>query len=651
MKTGRLALAMCCYVLIGLQSSYGQVSLPRLISSGMVLQRDVPIHIWGWAGPNEKVTIRIDKKTYSTVAGGDLKWTILLPALKEGGPYNMQIDGINHIELRNVYIGDVWICSGQSNMELPMERVKEKYPNEIAHADNPAIRQFSISTKYDFNGPLDDLSSGRWEGADPQNLPQFSATAYFFAKTLFEKYHVPIGLIKASSGGAPAEAWLSEGALREFPDYLEKALKFRDTAYTDSIRRSDRAGMEAWYGHIWQTDKGLREDKPWYDPGYDASGWQTMQLPGYWEDQGLKSVNGVVWFRKEIDVPAVMTGGPVLLSLGCIVDRDSVFVNGVFTGTTGYQYPPRRYTIPAGLLKTGKNIIVVRVINSAGRGGFVPGKPYKITGNNQTVDLTGAWQYKTGAMTDPIPGTMTFSYQPMGLYNGMIAPLRPYTIKGVIWYQGESNTSKGAEYRKLFPALIRDWRSQRGEARLPFLYVQLPGFASVKDQPSESGWAEIREAQRRTLKAVPNTGMAVTFDIGEWNDLHPLNKEDVGKRLALVAEKVAYEEKRLIAFGPMYESRKIESGRILIRFSNTSITDERENLIVKGGGELKGFTIAGADNKYVWAKAKIDGKDVFVWSDAVPNPVSVRYAWADNPEGANLANKEGLLASPFETND
>ena len=647
----KLVPAICGALLIFLSSSYAQVRLPRLVSDGMVLQRDVQDRIWGYSAPGQKVTVHFKKETYSAETGGDGKWSVMLHPEGAGGPYEMDIEAINHITIRNVYVGEVWVCSGQSNMDLTMERVKDKYPDIVAHADNPEIRQFTVATRYAFGGPEDDLTSGHWEGAGSKTILSLSATAYFFARALYEKYHVPIGLIKVSVGGAPAEAWMSEDGLRQFPVYGAVAEKFKDTAYVDSIRQHDNAVSKEWYDRIWQEDKGLHGEKPWYDPGYDASAWATMPLPGYWADQGLGAVNGVVWFRKEVDVPATMAGLPAKLWLGAIVDRDSVFVNGVFAGTTGYRYPPRKYMLPANLLKVGKNTIVIRVINSADKGGFVTGKPYQLMSadGSQVVDLSGAWQYRVGALTDSLPAPTMFQYQPLGLFNGMIAPLLPYTIKGVIWYQGESNAARASEYRSLFPAMILDWRHHWGQGTFPFLYVQLANFMAAKEQPSESSLAELREAQRRTLSVVPATGMAVAIDIGEWNDLHPWDKEDLGKRLVLVAEKIAYGKKNVIYSGPLYHSMKVDGNKIRLKFNYTSITDERETLIVKGGGELKGFAIAGADKKYVWAKAKIDSKEVIVWSDAVPKPVYVRYAWADNPEGANLYNREGLPASPFGT--
>ncbi len=635
-----------CFLLIIFQIAFCQVRLPLLVSDGMVLQRDAQVKVWGWAGAGEKVTITFNDKTYNAAADANGKWAVTLSSLKAGGPYIMDINAANHITLKNILIGDVWVCSGQSNMELSMDRVKYKYPDIIVNCDNPNIRQFVVPRKYVFESPQDNLESGSWVSANPQSILQFTAVGYFFAKDLYEKYKVPIGLINASLGGSPAQAWMSEDALKAFPAYLQTAEKYKDSAFRNQIAEKDKAVSDAWYGRINQLDKGLVPgEKPWYDPNCDASDWATMNVPGYWADSNLGNVNGVVWFRKEIDVPTSMTDKPAKLWLGRIVDGDFTYVNGKQVGSVSYQYPPRIYDIPFTMLKEGKNIIVIRIINNSGRGGFVPDKPYQLTAGGQTIDLKGSWQYKLGTTMDPLPPSTFIQWQPLGLYNGMIAPLLNYKIKGVIWYQGESNTGNPLEYQKLFPALIANWRQKWNQGDFPFLYVQLANFMEAKNEPSESNWAQLREAQLKTL-SVPNTAMAVITDIGEWNDIHPLNKEDAGKRLALAAQKVAYGDNKVIYSGPIYQSMKIEGNKIIITFTNIG-----SGLIAKGGDELKYFAIAGADKKFVWAKAKIEKNKIIVWNDQVTNPVAARYAWADNPEGANLYNKDGLPASSFRTDE
>jgi sialate O-acetylesterase len=632
-----------CFVFLEFQSALSQVRLPQLMSDGMVLQRDAAVRVWGWASPGEKVTTRFLGRTDTAAAGADGKWTMVLSPMKAGGPYTMQIDGTNHIVLNNILIGEVWVCSGQSNMELPMERVKPRYEDVIAHSANPYIRQFLVPHKYDFGAPQADLQSGQWESANPWSVLRFTAAGYFFARTLWEKYHVPVGLINASVGGTPIEAWMSTDALKEFPATLEVAEKFKDGSYVDSVRKENESVSGAWYGRVWQMDEGLHGEKAWFDVNYDDSDWPTMKLPAYWEDEGLERTNGVVWFRREFDVPASLAGKPAKLLMGRIVDGDYDYINGVFVGSVSYQYPPRRYDVAPGLLKAGKNIIVVRVINTGGRGGFMKDKPYELRIGDRVISLAGKWKYKVGVKAHPMPAPTVIEYQPLGYFNGMVAPLLNYAIKGVIWYQGESNAGRPSGYGKMFSAMITDWREKWKEGDFPFLYVQLPNCGEAVDQPSESGMAEVREAQLKTL-SLPSTGMAVTIDVGEWNDIHPLDKSDVGMRLALAAQTVAYGDKSVVSSGPIYRSMQIEGNKIIISFTSIGT-----GLTARGGGPLKRFDICGSDGKFVWAKARIMGDKVVVRSEKVPTPIAVRYAWADNPAGANLCNREGLPASPFRT--
>jgi sialate O-acetylesterase len=640
-KNFRSVLSLSLVLIV--HQAFGQVKLPRLVSDGMVLQQNTNVKIWGWAAAEEKVSLGFEGKSYSTAANKDGKWSVELAPLKAGGPYTMEITASNHITLKNIMVGEVWLCSGQSNMELSMASVSPIYETEIANSDNPNIRQFIVPQKYDFNKPLDDLAQGTWQTANPQSILKFSAVAYFFSKELYEKYHVPVGVINASLGGSPAESWISEGALKKFPKYYEEAQQFKDSLLIKQIEQKDETRTNAWYAKLQEDDLGYKDShNPWYKSDINTSDWSTMQLPGYWFKGKLGPVNGVVWFRKDITVPASMVGKPVKLNMGRIVDADSVFVNGVFVGTTSYQYPQRRYVIPYNVLKEGKNTIVVRVISNIGNGGFVEDKPYELVAGNQKINLKGEWKYKLGAKMNPLEGPTFIRWKPVGLYNAMIAPLLNYTIKGVVWYQGESNTDRAAEYSDLLTTLINDWRAHWNEGNFPFLIVQLPNFMEAKKEPSESDWALLREAQLKTL-SVPNTGLAVAIDLGEWNDIHPLDKKDVGKRLVLAAQKIAYGDNKVVYSGPIYKSMKIEGNKIILSFTNIG-----SGLVAKGG-ELKQFAIAGNDDHFVWAKATIEKDKVVVWSDNVPNPVAVRYAWADNPEGANLYNAEGLPASPFRT--
>lgn len=620
-------------------TGFAQIKLPKLVSNGMVLQRDVSTKIWGWASPNEKIKLSFKGADYTAVADKNGDWQIKLPAQKAGGPYQILLTASNKISLENILFGDVWVCSGQSNMELPLARLVDKYPEVIATANNNQIRQFLVPDEYDFKKARKDLSSGTWLSANPKNVLDFSAVAYFFALDVYEKNRIPIGIINTALGGSPAQAWISETAIQKFTAYKEEAEKFKDDELIKSIESKDQAASNAWYKNLNIADEGLKNN---WKSDFDDSNWAEMNVPGYWANGELGKVNGVVWFRKEINVPKSMVVNPAKLLLGRIVDADSVFINGKFVGTTSYQYPPRRYLFNDGILKEGKNTIVVRVINNSGEGGFVLDKDYQLVVGNEIIDLKGKWKYKLGAKAEPSPSQTFIRWKSVGLYNAMINPLTNYAIKGALWYQGEANTAKPGEYRSLMETLVADWRKQWGQGDFPFLYAQLPGFMGEKDKPTESSWASLRQ-QQLNLLAVPATRMAVTIDLGEWNDIHPLNKQDVGKRLALQAQSLMYGNKTIVTSGPIFKSIKKEGNKLEISFSNVG-----SGLVAKGDKNVEYFEVAGADRKFIWAKAKIVNNKVLVWADGIANPLYIRYAWADNPAKANLYNKENLPASPFE---
>lgn len=619
-----------------------QIKLPRLISDGVVLQRDAEIKLWGWASPDERVKLIFKGEKYETKADVNGNWFIFIPPQAAGGPYEMSFNASNTIIIQNILFGDVWVCSGQSNMELSMERVKEKYSAVIADSENENIRQFIVPDKYDFKAEHKDLDAGSWESADPGKVLGFSAVAYFFAKELYESYQVPIGLINASLGGSPVESWMSEDALIPFPSAYNELQEFKNDSLIVSIEASDKKRMDNWYQELNQKDKGLTNAQKWYESSLEDNDWGKMEIPGYWANHSVGDINGVVWFRNQIDIPGSMAGKEAKLWLGRIVDQDFAYVNGEQVGTTSYQYPPRRYTVDSNILTEGENIISIRVINQSGEGGFIPDKPYYLAVDNDTVDLKGTWKYKTGATMEPLESQTFVRWKPAGLYNRMIAPLLGFSIKGVIWYQGESNTNAPSQYYETFPSLIVNWRQKWDQGDFPFIYVQLANFMEETDSHAESNWAELRQAQLATLK-VPNTGMVVATDLGEWNDIHPLNKEDVGKRLALQARKLAYKEKGIFASSPAPLEADFQQKKVLITFENAG-----NGLVAKNNDSLRYFSISNDGKNFIWAKAEIDGNKIIVWNENILNPKVVRYAWADNPRSANLYTIDGLPASPFE---
>ncbi|MFW6347945.1 MAG: sialate O-acetylesterase [Cyclonatronaceae bacterium] len=630
-----LLLGSCATGSAGSDSSVSQLRPYRLISDGMVLQRNQPLELRGEATPETDVLLQFREQTYTGRADQHGRWKIALPPMSAGGPFMMEFtdehDGYYRVE--NIMLGDVWIASGQSNMELPMRRVQPLYRQELAEDHFPDIRHFEVPKRYDFDMANEDLPGGRWRAATTQNLPELSAVAHFFSRHLHQHEGVAIGIINASLGGSPAEAWMSESALESFPAHYAEAQRFKNDDLITKIEAADQARAASWYAEAERQDNGPEAGHTWHH----------MQVPGYWADQPeTGEVNGIAWFRRTIDLPESMAGKPMKLELGRIVDADSTFINGQFVGNTTYQYPPRWYEVPAGVLDEGENTITVKVINPAGRGGFFYDKPYELTSETDTLDLRGRWEYRITAEMPPLEPQTFIRWKPLGLYNAMIAPIQFYGARGVIWYQGESNTGRPAEYASLFPAMIQDWREGFAQEELPFLFVQLANFMKPAGQPQESNWAQLRASQEAALR-LPQTGMAVTIDIGEWNDIHPLNKKDVGERLALSARHVAYGED-LVHSGPLYEAMRIENDRIMISFSNTG-----SGLITSDGGPPAHVAIAGVDGDFVWAEATIEDNELVVWSPQVPEPRHVRYAWADNPESANLYNAEGLPAAPFRT--
>ncbi|REC79237.1 sialate O-acetylesterase [Chryseobacterium elymi] len=612
-----------------------KIKLPALVSDGMVLQRNQKLNVWGKADAGEKVEVKFLNKKYKTTADQSGNWKITLPEQKAGGPYTMTI---NEIILKDILIGDVWLASGQSNMELPMRRLTPLYANEIKNANNQNIRFFTVPQKYNFKSPQTELDGGKWEATNPQTILNFSGVAYFFAKELSQKNKVAVGIIHSSLGGSPIQAWMDENSLKKYPEYLDEAKKWQNDDLIKSTESGEQALSKAWYAELDQSDIGLNQH--WENFDLNDSDWKTMNIPGSWEDKE-GSFEGSVWFRKEINLTKNQAGKAAFLNLGRIKDADVTYINGTKVGNVTYEYPPRWYDIPAGVLREGKNVIAVRISNGSGKGQFITDKPYYLEIDGNKIDLKTEWKFKIGAkMGKMAPGTTFIRWKPTGLYNAMINPLINYSIKGAIWYQGESNTGKPKEYGDLLTTMITDWRNKWNQKDLPFFTVQLANFMEPKTQPIESNWAELRDQQRQVSLKVPNTGLAVIIDIGEWNDIHPLNKKTVGDRLALQALKVA-DKKNIIADGPVYQSMKIEGNKIILSFKTG--TDDFENV-----SELKGFAIKGKDGKYEWANAKIEGNNIIVWNDTISNPVSVRYDWADNPDG-NLKNKTGLPASPFTT--
>ena len=600
-----------------------EVRLPSMICDKMILQRDTKLKIWGWADPQEKVTVRFAGDFYYTAATDEGKWYVELPPQAAGGPHVIEV---NEIVIRDVLFGDVWLCSGQSNMETPIERLIERFP-EINVSNNHMIRYFKVPTQNTIRSISENIPNGsKWYSGVASEVINWTALAFFYAHEAYNHTKVPQGMLVSSLGGSAIESWISQESLKEFPTHKV------DFEVLDSL-------------NYYEKDHGMPK---WIAGDFDDQSWSTAKIPGTWRDQGIQN-RGVVYYRKSVNIPANRAGRNGKLYLGTLTDSDSVFINGKFVGSTAYQYPPRKYNIPSGLLKSGENTVVIRLRSNSGKGEFVADKAYKIQVDDFEEDLTGEWKYqvaidlnKASQLRTQVSNRRTAG---SGLFNGMIYPIKDYAVKGILWYQGESNAGNPQSYERLLELLISDWRKWYSNDQMPFLLVQLPNFMQVREQPTDSGWARIRDTQFKISKRIPNTFLAVTYDTGEWNDIHPLNKKDIAQRLFLGARNIIYNEK-LVVSGPIYHSYRIVNDKVEILFETNG-----SKLKTKDGQQLQHFAIAGEDKKFVWAQAEIKGDRILVSHPDIKQPKAVRYAWADNPEAANLINQEGLLASPFRTDD
>lgn len=531
--------ALLCFCILHTEA---KVKLPALISNGMVLQRGQYIKIWGTADAGESVQMKFLKDNlptlnkgrklrspYITTADEKGNWSIMLPPMKAGGSYTLQI---NELEIKDVLVGDVWLCSGQSNMELTVSRVTDMFNGEIKSYNNEQIRYLKVPYTYNFHHPQNDMSKGKWKILNQKNVMDYAALCYFFAKAIYKKTGVPVGLINSSWGGTPVEAWISEDGIKDFPMYLNDKWRYEDDEYVNKLKQVENMGQNLWNMSLYRSDAGLHEQTPWYAADYDDTEWKkTYLFSKAWGSNGLNPINGSHWFRKHVEIPKNWEGQEAILRLGCMVNADSVYINGIFVGSTSYQYPPRIYNIPAGLLKAGENTVTIRLISYGGYPNFVKEKPYKIICNNTEISLEGEWRHKIGSIMPSSPPRTGFNYKAVGLYNGMIAPLLNYMVRGVIWYQGESNVSRRNEYSELLTALISDWRKKFNNPELPFYIVELADFLAPND-PGRRGWEEMQKIQAHIVESNSNTKLIHNSDLGEWNDIHPLNKKTLGSRLA-----------------------------------------------------------------------------------------------------------------------
>jgi sialate O-acetylesterase len=670
-----VALHLTLAAIISTAAAWADVKLPAIISDHMVLEKSAQVPIWGKADPGEQVTVTLNGQSVKATAGADGKWTAALD-LKDSavGPFEMTVEGKNKLTLADVVVGEVWVASGQSNMEwLTKNGIGAE--QDIAASANPLLRQFHVK-KNPSNTPLED-TEGAWISADPATTGGFTAVGYYFARKLQNELKVPVGLVHTSWGGTPSEAWTSAEAVDSVPDL--KATRERLWTAIEEFPAKKKAYIDAFAAWL---KENAREDKPVADAsafaGVDISteGWIPVKIPGPVAAKGLPQT-GAVWLRKEVSFPSKPLAN---LQLNLPIDGfDSVYWNGNLLKQTTYldalgagnvrKYG--KYDIPLGEIREGKNTLAIRIYDPVGTAKF-PAEP-----KAGAIPLSGEWLAKAEYSFPALdPQKLAAAPQPPAnppappnvasyLFNGMIHPILPYAISGAIWYQGESNAGRAYQYRAAFPLMITDWRKQWNQGDFPFYFCQLANFMAKKPEAGDSSWAELREAQSMTL-GLPKTGQAVLIDVGESGDIHPRNKKDVGERLALIALAKDY-GKSIPYSGPVYESVKIANGKAVLSFKHTdgglvamplpetfvvkSQTNETAPLVRNSpASQLEGFAICGEDKKWGWADAKIDGDTVVVWSDKVPAPVAVRYAWSDNPT-CNLSNGAGLPASPFRTDD
>jgi len=615
-----------------------------MLSNGMIIQRDVSFPVWS----GEKVSVTFLGKNYNT-QNKDGKWLVMLDPVQAGGPFSMSITGEKScFIIEDIYAGDVWLCAGQSNMELQMERLRDDYEEEWYLKTYPLIRQFKAPQESDFSCPRDEFTGGVWVTASAQTLHEFSGTAWFFAKKMYERFQVPIGLVNTAWGGTPVETWMSEEALSGYPEKKATGKQYSNAAFRETVCKKSEETVNAWYDELNSNDTGLaqewqkKENSQW-------SGAQTVSLPGDFCEAGLKNFCGSVWLYREFEADGEFVKSEVKLWLGTIVDSDTVYINGVEVGNTGYRYPPRKYTVPAGLLNNGKNSIVIRVICNNGEGGVTKDKPFRIFSGLGSIELAGNWQYRIGVRTRRCPESFFIQRQPIGNYNAMIAPVLKYPLKGVIWYQGESNDPAPHEYSDLFKLMIKDWRKNNGNEELPFLFVQLPVFGKPSDNDETSSWAILREAQKEAL-SLPVTGMAAALDLGEWNDLHPSNKKGVGERLFTAAEKTLFKTQNTSP-GPALRSCVKRKDKLFLHFDNCGSGLLSRYSGTESGGAAVPHVSVMDNGKLVRLPAIIEGTDtVSIDISSLKNPQKVLYAWADNPWDRQLFNSEGLPALPFRIN-
>ena len=633
-------LAVLCWPL----TMSSKVTLPQLFQSGMVLQRGKPIPIWGKADANEQITITFRKKKYLTTADSNGLWRIDLPKQKAGGPYTLTI---NDVVLTDVLVGDVWLCSGQSNIDVTIERVYPQYVDEIDHFDNNNIRLFRVQNETNTHGVQDDIrpTSINWKPLTKQNAWLFSAVGSFLGIRMFQETGVPQGIIVNSWGGTPIEAWISADSLqRDYPLLVERTKIYQNDEYVRTQQRANQLADQRWNELLDIADPGIQQHFSSLE--YDDTDWPTVnQYDTHWAAKNGRGIIGTIWLRQHITIDKAHAGKPARLLLGTLFDADRTFLNGKEIGRTYYQYPPRRYDIPEGMLREGDNVITVRFINKYGMAHFIKEKPYMLAfGDDRqsqnplpqdVILLSEQWKHHAGAEMPPCPSAdVSLQNLPTTLYNAVLYPLAPYALSGVVWYQGESNAGNPAPYGDYLKKLMGCWRDRWNDQQMPFVIVQLANYMAPSEQPQNSGWAQLREQQRLTAKNDQRAEMACIIDLGETVDIHPLRKKEVAERIGLCFDRLVFG--KTVDLSPEVLSSEIQGTNVVLTF-NQPLQE----------GKLFEVELAGSDHRFQNATATASGTKVTISSN-IEHPKYVRYAWKDNPLRANARSLTGLPVSPFE---
>jgi sialate O-acetylesterase len=633
-----LTAALAAATLLAAVPALAAPRLAAIFGDGMVLQRDKPVHIWGWAEPGEALQAEFRGETLSAQAGPDGRFSLRFKPAPAGGPHTLRVAGQGSAQLQDLLMGDVWLASGQSNMAWPVKDSADA-AREIAAADFAQIRHFTVARRASLQ-PQADVTPARWQAARPEAVGEFSAVAYFFARQVHRETGVPIGIVNASWGGTHIETWSGAHAVQADPALAPMVARMpKDAAaYQAGRLKQQRAVIAAWQG---PPRAGDAKPEAWSAPELDDRHWRSLAVPKAWEEQGLAGFDGYVWYRRVVTLSEAQAAAAAELHLGAIDDCDETWLNGQRLGGNCEWDQPRRYALPPGALRAGRNVIAVRVSDTGGGGGFWgDAKVPRLETAAGSLSLTGAWRARVEA---PLArAEPTANDLPMLAFNGMVHPLIGLPIRGALWYQGESNVPRAARYAKAFQAMITDWRRLWGQGDFPFYFVQLASYLPLADNTLKgSTWAELRDAQRQAL-VLPNTGMAVAIDIGDANDIHPRNKQEIGRRLALLALNRDYGKPQRDS-APLLRSVSPQGEKLVLGF------DGAGDLVVRGGGELRGFAVAGSQGVFHPARARIDGRRVVLSSASVPRPLAVRYGWVDNPEEANLTGAGGLPVGPFRS--